>query len=64
MTFMEYKNALGKRADSMREGQIFVSWLKDQGHDVNDMELFHCRSDTEAWSIINLRYGKYLYNLS
>ena len=65
MTFLEYQKSLGKAANAMRQGQLFLLWIgQHKGWAGKDPELFHCRDDQKAWNIINRKYGEYLHQLT
>lgn len=65
-TFMQYKQEMVKEyGTTLREGQMFINWLSDENiAKVIDPELFYCRSDMEAWNMINLKYQDYLHLLT
>lgn len=49
----------------LRQGQAYLLWVsKTFGEHIKDNELFATVSDEEAWNIINLRYNRFLVNLS
>ena len=61
MKFIDYLTKHGKRVEKLRQGQLFLGWLRDHhGHSGIDPELSNCREDQRAWNLINRKYGEYL----
>ena len=65
MKYIEYVQSLGRKADKMRQGQLFLSWLRaHRGHNGIDPELSSCWDDRRAWETINKKYGEHLFHLT